>query len=127
MHSIFNYSTKNNGKKGEEINYRKNSSYLIRAISPNQFKHGKNKDTKETQFSETSSKASDRYSIHQTTESLAKRKKQRKKEHNRERIRTKNKSVIAVKDIAAAATTNRAEGLGIGELEVGQVAGLKKP
>lgn len=79
MHSIFNYSTKNNGKKGEEINYRKNSSNLIRAISPNQFKHGKNKDTKETQFSETSSKASDRYSIHQTTESLAKRKKQRKK------------------------------------------------
>uniref|UniRef100_M4D218 Uncharacterized protein n=1 Tax=Brassica campestris TaxID=3711 RepID=M4D218_BRACM len=40
-------------------------------------------------------------------------------------ILTKNKGVIAVQDIAASTTTNRAKGIGASELEVSQVRGVQ--
>lgn len=39
-------------------------------------------------------------------------------------ILTKNNCIIAVYDIAASTTTNRAKGIGASELEVSQVRGV---
>lgn len=42
-------------------------------------------------------------------------------------VNTENGGVVTVEYVAASTAANRAKGIGIGELEVGQITGLRKP